>query len=296
MYSHPFRQNIKINGFGLGVTAGVPIKKINRGGNVYFAMPDLTEYKILLSNGNMTRCDATVYLDDIEVGTWRIEAFSTITIERPVGEARKFVLVQEGTNIAYQAGIGSYDTNGLLRAEFKPEMIRQRAPNRSRGIIRYDLPLTANMLRTNKVTSTITTQSKKQMTNNLRDNLQPAGTGLGNYSDQEFYDTDRLFTIDYNKITTINTRLVVDDSLYSQNKITRVSNYPQTGPQVNPYPSPPLQNPIPPRVDDSYYNYNASQNSNNYIPYDSTNYNNKYYYFDPTIGQYYTYPNRLAYQ
>jgi hypothetical protein len=263
VYANPYNQSVKINGFGLGVTAGVPIRKINRAGNVYFAMPDLTEYKIVLSNENMTRCDATVYIDDVAVGTWRIGAFSNIMIERPAAINRKFVLVKEGTNIAYQAGIGSYDTNGLISAVFRPERIIRRRPYVPRRPRRYDQPIRTQETTNYTANNADGVSARMQLQSN---NLQPAGTGLGDYSDQQFLDADRIFTYDNRRITTINVRLIVDDSLYSQNRITSVRNIPYAS------------NPVPPRVDDyDYYNYNDP-------------YNNQYYY-DPNTGQYYVNAN-----
>lgn len=216
MYANPFNQSITINGFGLGIAAAVPFKKIIKNNSVYFAMPDLTEYTIILSNGNATKCDVTVYIDNTIVGTWRINPSSNIGIERPANIPKKFVLVKEGTNTAYQAGIGTYDTNGLIKAVFRPEKYK-----------RVSKPSNKQPSASTRQNYSMRPQTEAR-TNNLMmqssNNLQPAGTGLGDYSNQKFSTGSGLTDIDYSNVTTINVRLVVDDSLNTSN-ITSVRNY-----------------------------------------------------------------------
>lgn len=310
IYANPYNQTIKINGFGLGIAAGVPVKKILRQGATYFSMPDLTEYKLLLSNDNMTRCDVTVYIDDRDIGTWRLNPHSSISVERPANISKKFVLIKEGTNIAYQSGIGTYDTNGLVKAVFKPEKMRLRrrpvGPRPRPGsspIIRdprwelergryqddfYDETYQlnnmeskatpdANMYMSSSIgLSSSPSPSNKRM--NYTNSISPAGTGLGDYSDQQFDRVNGLFNIDYSNITTINVRLMVEEEPYNPNRLVSLRKYPN-------YPRP-LSNPVPPKINGYDYDYDYDNdlyygNSNGY------NDPNNNYYYDYTTNQYF---------
>ena len=142
MYSHPYHQSINKKGFGLGISAGVPIRKITRSGNVYFAMPNLTEYEITLLNGNTQICNATVYVDNMEIGTWKIEAFSSIAVGRSSGGAQKFVFIQKD-NVPYQTLTQNYNTNGSLKVVFKPVTNKQKISN---SFVNHDEIINAKLI------------------------------------------------------------------------------------------------------------------------------------------------------
>jgi hypothetical protein len=106
---------MKLNGFSVTISEG---KEASTG---YVYIKHGTQYTILLQNESNRRCDAEVYLDDQQVGIWRINAFTTERIERPVNDHGRFTFYQVGTSEAIKAGITKNSNNGLIRVLFKPE-------------------------------------------------------------------------------------------------------------------------------------------------------------------------------
>src|SRR5437588_410462 len=111
-----------LNGFSVNII-GDNVIHFKKGEHNYYAVPHLSEYKIKLSNNRPTRCDAEISIDGDLVGTWRVESFDSITIERPANLNRRFIFVQERSNIAEQVGIRSSKDNGLITVIFKPERV-----------------------------------------------------------------------------------------------------------------------------------------------------------------------------
>lgn len=108
-------KNMKLNGFSVTILEG---KEATDG---YVYMKHGTQYTILLQNEINRRCDAEVYLDDQQVGIWRIDCNSTVRIERPVHDSGRFTFYQVGTPEAHKAGIAETTSTGLIRVLFKPE-------------------------------------------------------------------------------------------------------------------------------------------------------------------------------
>ena len=76
---------ISINGFSLGIMNPIDTRKKVINGANYFLMRHGSSYKLKLYNDRSTKCDAEVWIDGEKVGVWRIEAYGSTTIERPVG-------------------------------------------------------------------------------------------------------------------------------------------------------------------------------------------------------------------
>jgi hypothetical protein len=160
-----YSTNMKLNGFSVTISEG----KEAADGYVY--MKHGAQYTILLQNESNRRCDAEVYLDDQQVGIWRINCNSKVRIERPVHDNGRFTFYQVGTSEALKAGISENSNTGLIRVLFKPEQIYLRsAPLASRA-------------------------------------LMAGGTGLSGHSDQEF---TTVAALDYAQedFVTIHLRLV----------------------------------------------------------------------------------------
>lgn len=157
---------MKLNEFSVTISEGEEAS----GGYVY--MKHGTQYTILLQNESNRRCDAEVYLDNQQVGIWRINAFTTERIERPTHDHGRFTFYQVGTLEAIKAGISKNSNNGLIRVLFKPE--------------RQQIYVNALM------------QSRTAMA---------GGTGLSGHSDQKF---TTVAALDYapEEFVTINLRLV----------------------------------------------------------------------------------------
>ena len=79
-------------------------------------------YRIKLHNSNNLRCDAQVDLDGKTVGTWRINAHDSITLERPANDNGKFTFYKIGTSEAHSAQLSNDASLGLLKVTFTPEV------------------------------------------------------------------------------------------------------------------------------------------------------------------------------
>jgi hypothetical protein len=156
---------MKLNQFSVTIAEG----KEAADGYVYIKHG--TQYTVLLQNESNRRCDAEVYLDDRQVGIWRIDSYGSVRIERPVHDNGRFTFYQVDTPEAIQAGITENSSTGLIRVLFKPEQIRAKAAAA------------------------------------LLSRAAPGGTGLSGYSEQEF---TTVAALDYAPadFTTINLRLV----------------------------------------------------------------------------------------
>ncbi|MCJ7637814.1 MAG: hypothetical protein MUO21_10025 [Nitrososphaeraceae archaeon] len=201
--------SISLNGFGLSI---FPSEKVTRNGSTYFTMPDKTEYTIELSNDRGTKTDVHVWIDGKKVGVWRLSSYSRISIERPVDVQKKFVLLKEGTNAAYDAEIkcGKSD-NGLVKVEFRPE--REGCFDDSINYFGYDGRRYFNQ--SSSINKSFGCNNQMLECNSSGDRcsgLSAAGTGLGSDSHQRFRNVDAIHDVDIENITEINARLVVDNN------------------------------------------------------------------------------------
>src|SRR5947207_11001892 len=116
--------SVTLNDFGFSIVADdVTHLTKNDGRYHYFSLPNFSTYKIKLINNRETRSDAVVSVDGENIGTWRVPAFSTVTIQRPANVNRKLVFVKENSYTAKYAGVTRNDTNnGLVTVVFKPEL------------------------------------------------------------------------------------------------------------------------------------------------------------------------------
>jgi hypothetical protein len=97
----------------------------------YFQLADGDEYQILLSNEspNNANCDAEVYLDGEYAGLYRIDADTTLALERPTGVNKKFAFKsvinfqrEIGGPLSVPVDDGKPPQNGKITVKFKPEM------------------------------------------------------------------------------------------------------------------------------------------------------------------------------
>lgn len=71
------------------VADGAKKTKINNENFVYLA--ENTKYQIRIDNKINLKTDVKVYINDVYIGIWRIEPFSTLFIQRPISVNKKFV-------------------------------------------------------------------------------------------------------------------------------------------------------------------------------------------------------------
>lgn len=95
--------------------------------NGVYEIGHATTYSIVLENQNRElSCDAKVWIDGMQVGTWRIDRASSIRIERPVNDTGRFTFYQLGTPEANRAGLDANNPAiGLIRVKFMPEAHRE---------------------------------------------------------------------------------------------------------------------------------------------------------------------------
>ncbi len=235
---------IQLNGFSLEILDWKgPVEKIIYRDSNYYSMPDGSEYKIRLSSSHNTKVDAHVWIDGEKIGVWRVNPHGRITIERPANVSRKFTLLKEGTINAIRGGImiGSKD-NGVIKVMFRPEMRDVMYGDFRHGLEKEYL-FSSQIPMCNSYTDTVTphnrlnqncSMSAEEYDNKVEYGMTSAGTTLGKPSDQRFKRVTPLSDIDYDNITTIYTRLVVDndDSTYRRKYIgLRDATRPYSNPQ-----------------------------------------------------------------
>jgi hypothetical protein len=102
----------------------------------YVELQNKQKYKLCLRNSRQfERCDANVEIDGKHVGTWRIPAGSSVTLERPAHDDGCFTFYQVGTEEARKAQLDELNLDlGLIKVTFTPEIPRKRYVNQWLGI------------------------------------------------------------------------------------------------------------------------------------------------------------------
>lgn len=97
-------------------------------GATYVNMRHGQTYKLSLRNMNNKRCNAEVTVDGKHVGTWRLRAFDSATLERPAEDTGLFTFYRLGTSDASIAQIADNNNTGLIQVVFTPELIEKPKP------------------------------------------------------------------------------------------------------------------------------------------------------------------------
>ncbi len=167
---------MELNNFSLSISPGTELS----GG--YLQLEHNTQYNVVLANKRAMRCDAKVEIDGKHVGTWRLEEYDSIVLERPVHDTGRFTFYKLGSAEATKVGISQQDANiGLVKVTFTPEhqVETRSSPDLPRGLV-----------------SEGTTRS-----------CSAGGTGLSGESKQQFIYVPDL-DYDYSQQTVIHLRLV----------------------------------------------------------------------------------------
>ena len=189
---------ISKNGFDLTIESlnRSAAEKVRLNNADYIALDNNTEYAIRLFNDRDIIADAEVYVDGELVGSWRIDAHDSITIERPGDIRRKFTFFSERSSEAFEAGVErGRDENGLIKVVFKPKkQIRyERMSPRSTGRYYASTPMAM-----------------------MQSDYESGTTVLGDKSYQNFGSTRALRSdeIDWSNVTEIIVRLIARRSGY----------------------------------------------------------------------------------
>lgn len=181
-----------LNDFSVRIPEGVETS----GG--YVEMRHGQVYRLVLHNGRSVRCDARVEIDGKHVGTWRINAYQSITLERPVHDQGRFTFYKLGTPEASQVGLSEHDPNlGLVKVTFTPE-----------AQIIYTVTTSYYTAQPKGLEPQWQTTYDSGTSRSYAGQSRSAGgTGLSGHSGQEFTNADYI-TYDYTQETVIHLRLV----------------------------------------------------------------------------------------
>lgn len=106
-----------------GSTFGNEYHKFTKDGHTYYALPHNSSYKVRMTNNTDRRANATLKIDGENMGTWRLDAYSDVTVERPSHNNRKFTFVRETSWQAKMGGVAKgVSENGLVEVTFIPEI------------------------------------------------------------------------------------------------------------------------------------------------------------------------------
>lgn len=211
-------------------------KTFYRGEHRYVSMPPNSKYKIILRNDSDTFCDVDLFIDDVSVGTWRVDAKSATSIERPANSPHKFVLVSETGAIARMTGAVPGDFfNGLVRALFKPALLRSKHMY-SAVALRPERPTMARAAPT--LLGATPSMAAPSMEARASAEYSAGLTVLGEESYQTFDRAPALrdIDIDWDDVREITIRLVVKDQPEYMS-LTSLERYPPRLVTSNGYPS-----------------------------------------------------------
>lgn len=160
-------------------------------------------YSIKLSNNGNTRCDAIVFLEGEHVGTWRVEAHSSIIIRRPQYTDKEFVFLAEKSRLAYQSGVKQGDiNNGLVEVKFNPEVEMMR-------------PVAVSSMRPMMASARYMEHAPME-SSSYAERYSSGSTVLGERTGQQFSSTDPITNVDYSRRRTITFRIVARNERHQQ--------------------------------------------------------------------------------
>lgn len=157
-------------------------------------------YTLTLGNVEERRCDARVVIDGIEVGCFRVEANSRVTIDHPVDDTGLFTFYRLDTPEAARAEIKSSTETGLISVTFHPEKPRPKSLREGASFMPDGICLAAAK------PSSAKTSLEKRMSSLLNTHAA-GGTGLSGHSTRT-YGTASAIDHDVAGAVTIHLRLI----------------------------------------------------------------------------------------
>jgi hypothetical protein len=191
----------------------------------YVRMNHAQTYSLILHNYWNERADAKVSIDGKEIGTFRIPANSSITLERPLNDEGRFTFFKQGTKKFAKAGLEQVPDEqlGLIRVEFLPEKPVQVTYMNTLPYYVWPTPPENQYWITNTYNSSDTAQHTGSL---CMASASPGGTGVSGHSDQNFGCTDAIWNPDFSRQTIITLRLVsvTDEELATVRPLVPWSN------------------------------------------------------------------------
>lgn len=246
------------NGFSVDVKVNRSHKyKVCDNGYNYVPLANKSRYSVILRNDNVTRCDVELFIDNIKMGKWRIEPYSTIELNRPANTDNQFYFVSEhGVDAELGCVRPGSHSNGLVTAKFYPEMYVNSPNVVDDGHIQFNSAIPhVNGLEFNAPTRVQSNCYGAQCfraalgsrASVMNEHVAPPGgsynfssgaTVLKGKSNQKFGRLPPLAIIDSLRVTEISLRLVVENTPFDD------TVYPLTHGSA--------RSRIPPRVDGRY--------------------------------------------
>lgn len=180
---------MKFKNYSVEISAG---HEINGG---YVEMVHGQKYKVVLTNYTNKRADAELNIDGKYIGTFRLEPYGTIQLERPLDDKGRFTFYKNGTKEYYSSELNnvSKDNLGLVSVTFKPEKVSFPIYTTHYPNLPWYYPPLFGERELIKFTC-----------------FTSGGTGLSGHSHQEFTNVNKL---EYDEESvTINLRLVCSES------------------------------------------------------------------------------------
>lgn len=189
----------------------VRIPEGNEVADGYVKMAHGTQYRLVLRNSNDVRCDALVRIDGEEVGVFRINKYSSVTIERPSDDESRFTFFRANSREGRQGELdrGNPDL-GLVSVTFKPEIRPRPVVVRQRYISDEPFVKGFTLSANDGVEEVYSNSGFMNAYRSAPENVSAGGTALTGHSDQKFYSVREL-DYDYDAFVTIHLRLVCDE-------------------------------------------------------------------------------------
>jgi hypothetical protein len=179
------------------------------GSDGYVSMHHNTQYSIRMKNDRNVPCDAVVTVDGNHIGTWRIQRYGIIEVDRPADKARRLTFYRLDSAEAQQAQLVKNDSLGLVSVEFKPEKKIDPVMN---TFWREDSRESYGV--------TLDSYSKSAgLSKSFGATRSAGGTGLSGQSNQVFSSTTAL-DYDMANAFTINLRLIAEANVPSIEPLT----------------------------------------------------------------------------
>lgn len=180
----------------------------------HIALPHGKQYTLKAGNHAGSRCDAEVSIDGKKIGTFRLDGYDYLTLERSPDDSGRFTFYADGTADAERAGVAAVAVpdRGLIQVKFVPERYRERvvrpaAMTRSVGGPRGqslggEEYTSDRLLVEGSAPHSFGTRSVEKTTGGI--------TGLSGHSDQQFTAVGRIDR-DEDQAVTISVRLILRD-------------------------------------------------------------------------------------
>lgn len=169
---------MKLGDFSLSI---INYPEDNKG---YVRIPHDTQYMIEMRSHTSVRSEAKLEVDGKLIGTWRLDAFERLRLERPANSNQCFTFYSVGTMEASQSGLVNDDKLGLVQVTFVPEKVKYQPQYMSKSV------------------GSLGGATSKG-------SRSAGGTGLSGHSNQQFVTVANL-ELDTSKGVKINLRLIPD--------------------------------------------------------------------------------------